>query len=87
MRNALLPLYTRMGMRLGMLVTGTLFVENVFNYPGMGRLTYEATMVHDYPVLQGVFLVTALAIVGANVLVDMTYPLVDPRVGRTGGRP
>lgn len=85
MRNAILPLYTRIGMRLGFLVTGALFVENVFNYPGMGRLAYEATMVHDYPVLQGIFLVTALAIVGANIVVDVTYRLVDPRVKQAGG--
>jgi len=85
MRNAILPLYSRVGIRLGLLATGTIFVENVFNYPGMGRLAYEATLVHDYPVLQGMFLVTALAIVGANILVDATYRLVDPRVTRSGG--
>jgi len=85
MRNAILPLYSRVGVRLGMLVTGTIFIESVFNYPGMGRLAYEATMVHDYPVLQGIFLVTALAIVGANILVDATYWLVDPRVRQAGG--
>jgi len=85
MRNAVLPLYTRLGMHLGMLVTGTIFIESVFNYPGMGRLAYEAALVHDYPVLQGIFLVTTLSIVGANLLVDVTYPLVDPRLRRGHG--
>ena len=85
MRNAILPLYSRVGVRLWLLATGTIFIEKVFNYPGMGRLAYEATMVHDYPVLQGIFLVTALAIVSANILVDATYWLVDPRAKQTGG--
>ncbi len=84
MRNAILPLYSRMGIRVGLLATGAIFVENVFNYPGMGRLAYEATMVHDYPTLQGMFLVTALAIVGANMLVDATYRRIDPRAGAPG---
>ncbi len=83
MRNSILPLYTRLGIQVGFLVTGTLFIETVFNYPGMGRLTYEATLVHDYPVLQGVFLVTALSIVGANILVDCTLRFVDPRTEAT----
>ena len=82
LRNAILPVYTRLGMQLGFLVTGTIFIENVFHYPGMGRLIYEAALVHDYPVLQGIFLVSALAIVGANLVVDCTYRLVDPRVKR-----
>jgi len=80
MRNAILPVYTRLGMQLGFLVSGTIFIESVFHYPGMGRLTYEAALVHDYPTLQGIFLVTALSIIGANLLVDCTYHLVDPRV-------
>ena len=83
MRNAILPVYTRLGMQLGFLVTGAILIENVFHYPGMGRLIYEAALVHDYPVLQGIFLVTTLSIVGANLLVDCTYPLVDPRVRRS----
>ncbi|MBN2497171.1 MAG: ABC transporter permease [Deltaproteobacteria bacterium] len=80
-RNAILPLYTQLGVHLGFLVTVTIFTESVFNYPGMGRLAYEAAMVHDYPVLQGVFLITSLSIVGLNILVDCTYRLVDPRTG------
>ena len=80
MRNAILPVYTRLGMHLGFLVSGTVFVETVFNYPGMGRLAYEAALVHDYPVLQAIFLLTTLCVVGANVLVDLTYPFLDPRV-------
>jgi peptide/nickel transport system permease protein len=79
MRNAVLPLYAGMGMHLGFLVTGVIFVETVFNYPGVGQLTYEAVMVHDYPVLQGVFLLSALAVIGTNALVDATYRFVDPR--------
>ena len=80
MRNAILPVYTRLGIHLGFLVSGTVFVETVFNYPGMGRLAYEAALVHDYPVLQAIFLLTTLCVVGANLLVDVTYPFLDPRV-------
>ena len=80
MRNAVLPIYTRLGMQVGSLVTGTILVESVFNYPGMGRLAFEAAMVHDYPVLQGILLVTTFAVLGANVFVDLTYRFTDPRV-------
>ena len=79
MRNALLPLYTRLGLRLGTLFGGAIFVETVFNYPGIGRLVYDASLVHDYPVLQGIFLLIAAAVVAANLLVDSTYRLLDPR--------
>ncbi len=82
-RNAILPLYNRLGMRLGLLVTGAIFIESVFNYPGLGRLAYDAALARDYPVMQGVFLVAAASIVAANLFVDLTAPWLDPRLRRS----
>ncbi|MCD6358432.1 MAG: ABC transporter permease [Dehalococcoidia bacterium] len=78
-RNSMLPVFTRTGMWLGRLVTGALFVEMVFAYPGLGYLTYEALLARDYPVLQGVLLMVAVFVLVANLLVDLTYPKLDPR--------
>ena len=59
-------------------------IETVFSYPGVGRLMYEAVLARDYPMLQGGFLVITLSIVVANMLADLAYPLLDPRVIRNG---
>ncbi len=80
MRNAVLPVFTRLGMHLGFLVTGAIFIETVFKYPGMGRLIFDAVQFHDYPVIQGVFLVVALSILVANICVDILYRYLDPRI-------
>ena len=80
MRNAILPVFTRLGMHLGFLVTGAIFIETVFKYPGMGRLIFDAVHFHDYPVIQGVFLVVALSILAANICVDILYRYLDPRI-------
>jgi peptide/nickel transport system permease protein len=79
-RNSMLPVVTRTGIWAGRVVTGALFVELVFAYPGVGYLTYEAMMARDYPVIQGVFLMVAVAVLAANFLVDLSYPKLDPRV-------
>jgi peptide/nickel transport system permease protein len=78
--NAVLPVFTRLGMKVGFLITGTIFIETIFNYPGVGRLTYEAVLMHDYPVIQGIFFISMLSIVGANALVDGFYRYIDPRI-------
>lgn len=80
-RNSMLPIVTRTGIWAGRLVTGALFVELVFAYPGVGYLTYEALLARDYPVIQGVFLMVAVAVLLANLLVDLSYSRLDPRVG------
>jgi peptide/nickel transport system permease protein len=85
MRNAVLPVFTRLGMHLGFLVTGAIFIETVFRYPGMGRLIFDAVQFHDYPVIQGVFLVVALFILAANIAVDILYRRLDPRIGGSRG--
>lgn len=79
LRNALLPVYTHFTMSLGVLVGGAVIVETVFSYPGVGRLLYESVVARDFPMMQGVFLVVTLAVIIANILADITYPLFDPR--------
>ncbi|MHC1578641.1 MAG: ABC transporter permease [Dehalococcoidia bacterium] len=79
-RNALLPVVTRTGIELGRMVTGVLFVEIVFAYPGLGYLTYEALLARDYPVIQGVLLIVAVSVLIVNFLVDLSYSKLDPRI-------
>ncbi|MEK3797966.1 ABC transporter permease [Peribacillus sp. FSL H8-0477] len=79
LRNALLPIYTHFTMTLGTLVGGAVVVESVFSYPGIGRLLYESVIARDFPMMQGVFLIITLGVIGANLFADLTYPLIDPR--------
>jgi peptide/nickel transport system permease protein len=84
LRNALLPIYTSLTLSLGVLASGAVVVETVFSYPGLGRVVYEGVLARDYPLLQGAFLLVTVGVVGANLLADLTYPLLDPRVRRPG---
>jgi peptide/nickel transport system permease protein len=84
LRNALLPVYTNLTLSLGTLVSGAVVIETVFAYPGLGRLIYEGVLARDYPLLQGAFLLVTIGVVSANLLADLTYPLLDPRVRRPG---
>jgi peptide/nickel transport system permease protein len=81
-RNSMLPVLTMTGIWLGRVVTGALFVELVFAYPGVGQLTYQALLARDYPVIQGVFLMVAISVLVVNFAVDFLYPKLDPRVSR-----
>jgi peptide/nickel transport system permease protein len=78
-RNALLPGVTGFGMALGFVLSGSLLTEIVFSYPGQGYLLLEAVVNQDYPLLQGLFLTITLAVLGANLLVDVAYLWLDPR--------
>ena len=78
--NALLPIVTMTAMTVGFMIMGTIFVETVFAYPGIGNLLYNAVSYNDYPLLQGIFLFITIAIVGANFIADMIYIRLDPRV-------
>ena len=80
--NALLPIVTTIGMRFGFMIMGTMFVEVVFAYPGMGTLIYEAGAARDYPLLQGAFMVTMVFVLVLNLAADLLYGWLDPRVGR-----
>jgi peptide/nickel transport system permease protein len=79
-RNALLPVITQTGIQLGRLVTGVIFIETVFAYPGLGYLSYNALLARDYPVLQGVLLIVAVSVLVVNFLVDLSYSKLDPRI-------
>lgn len=78
--NALLPSVSLIAINLGYVVAGAVTVEVVFNWPGLGSLTVEALGARDYPVLQGVFLLLSVAVVLANLVADLIYGLLDPRV-------
>jgi peptide/nickel transport system permease protein len=81
-RNSMLPVVTQTGIGFGTrLITGALFVEVVFSYPGMGTLTYNSLLMRDYPVLQGSLLIITIFVLGINLAVDLLYRKLDPRVG------
>jgi peptide/nickel transport system permease protein len=80
LRNALIPVITMLGMSLPFLVGGSLFVESVFGWPGIGTLAVEATSSRDYPLLLATTLLTAVMVVLGNLLADVLYAVVDPRV-------
>ena len=78
----MLPVVTQTGIGFGTrLITGALFVEVVFSYPGMGTLTYNSLLMRDYPVLQGSLLIITIFVLGINLAVDLLYRKLDPRVG------
>jgi peptide/nickel transport system permease protein len=80
LRNALLPVITFAGIQAGQLVGGSILVETVFAWPGIGRLAFEALLARDYAVLLGVFFCTAVMVVVFNLVTDLLYAVVDPRV-------
>ena len=80
LRNALIPILTAAGLLFVGLLTGTVFVETVFGLPGMGRLLVTAVQFNDFPVMQGIVLVVAAWIVLVNLVIDLLYTVIDPRV-------
>ena len=80
LRNALLPVVTNIGLEIPFLFTGAIVTETIFSWPGIGKLTIDATTKFDYPVLMGVLLITSLVVVLANLLADIAYAVVDPRI-------
>lgn len=80
LRNALIPVLTQLGMDFGMFMTGAVLTETIFNLPGMGRLVYSAINVRDFPVLRAVLLLFAVIMVLMNLIVDMIYVRLDPRM-------
>ncbi len=79
-RNAILPVVTMIGYRLPMLVAGALFTETIYSWPGMGSLFVDAVLVRDYPMVMGIMLVVAVAVIVTNLLTDVVYGIVDPRI-------
>lgn len=80
LRNCAIPLITYLGLQFGGLLGGIVVVERVFNWPGMGTLAFDAVSSRDYPVLQACITVLSLMIIGVNLLVDIAYGLIDPRI-------
>ena len=82
-KNAVIPVVTLIGMQLPILVGGSVIMENIFNLPGLGRLLLEGLDSRDYPTVSGVNLVFATGVLGINLLIDLLYPFLDPRVRYT----
>lgn len=78
-RNAVLPQLSSFALALGFIVGGTLIVELVFSYPGLGLRLFEATFAKDYPLMQGMFLVITLSVLIANIFADVAHAILDPR--------
>jgi ABC-type dipeptide/oligopeptide/nickel transport system permease component len=80
LRNALLPIATLVALSLGYIVAGAILIETVFSWPGIGRAVYDAVLQRDYPMLQGAFLVLTASVVFFNLLADLVYFKLDPRI-------
>lgn len=80
LRNALLPLITMLGLMIPRLFAGVVIIEQIFQWPGMGRLAIEAILSRDYPVLMGLTLVSAFAVLVGNLMADILYAVADPRI-------
>jgi peptide/nickel transport system permease protein len=81
LRNALIPVMTKFGLTFGALLSGAVFVETIFAWPGVGKFAIDSINAKDYPSVQAFVLFASLTYVGANFLIDVLYPLVDPRIG------
>ncbi|MER7499573.1 ABC transporter permease [Nonomuraea pusilla] len=79
-RNAILPLFTILALSLGMLLGGAVFIEKIFNYPGLGLLLINSVNDRDYALMGGAFLLITVAVVVANIVADLFYTVIDPRV-------
>jgi peptide/nickel transport system permease protein len=85
LRNALIPMVTVVGLLLPRLVGGAAITETIFSWPGLGRLAVEAAFKRDYPLIMGTTVIFAVAVIASNLLVDVLYALIDPRVRLAGG--
>lgn len=79
-RNALIPIVTVIGFSFGFLLAGSAFVETIFAWPGVGRLLYDSMSARDYPVIMGIFIVVCVGVIVVNLLTDIAYAYLDPRV-------
>ncbi|MEO1247347.1 MAG: ABC transporter permease [Pseudomonadota bacterium] len=85
-RNAILPQVTAFALKIGLLVTGQILVERIFSYNGMGKLIYDAILNQDFAVIQGASYIVILMTAASVLIVDLIYPLIDPRIRHGGGR-
>jgi peptide/nickel transport system permease protein len=84
LKNAVLPTITVVGLQLGYLIGGSVIIETVFGIPGVGQLALRSIFAQDFPVIQGIVLMVAIAFVLANIAVDVLYAVLDPRIGYEG---
>src|ERR1700761_1739 len=80
LRNAMLPIATLIALSLGYIVAGAILIETVFSWPGIGRAVYDAVLQRDYPMLQGAFLILTISVVFCNLIADLLYFKLDPRI-------
>ena len=80
LKNAMLPMVTMITLELVFMISGSVFIETIFSWPGIGMLTVDAMNARDLPLLQGIFLIDALLIILANFTADLLYFYIDPRV-------
>ena len=80
LRNALIPLVTMLALDLPYLVTGAVFVETIFSWPGMGRLYYQSALQRDYPMLMAILVISGALMILSNLAADVMYGLLDPRI-------
>ncbi|MBA3597412.1 MAG: ABC transporter permease [Methylibium sp.] len=80
LRNAVLPVVTMLGLQFGNVLAGAILVETVFNWPGLGRLAFESVLRRDYPTILGVLLFSSIVVIVMNLLTDLCYRLIDPRI-------
>jgi peptide/nickel transport system permease protein len=81
-RNALLPLFTIFALSIGFMFGGAIFIEQIFDYPGLGQLLVSSVDARDYPLMSGAFLLITVAVIAVNILADLLYAFIDPRVRR-----
>lgn len=79
-RNALLPSVTNLALSFGAILSGAYLTEIIFSYPGMGYLIEQAAVYRDYPLLEGIFFFSSILVIAANILADIAYVFLDPRV-------
>ena len=85
LRNSMLPVVTMIGNRFGSVLVGATLTENVFGWPGLGRLLVTASLNRDFPLILGLFLCVSFVTVIVNLLTDLSYALIDPRIKQSGG--
>jgi len=86
LRNSLVPIVTSAGTQFGFMLAGATVIETIFVWPGVGRLLVDAISARDYPVIEGFVLYAGAAFVVLNLLIDVLYAAIDPRIGRSGVR-
>jgi peptide/nickel transport system permease protein len=83
LKNAIIPVVTTLGLSIGFMLSGSVLAETVFSWPGVGRLTYQAILQRDYPLMLGVLLITSITVIVANLITDLVYAALDPRIRNT----